>query len=138
MIRVDNTKRIGSVSFFTIYRYEFYEYKKGKAKIPKMHKGRVQKVNQAHDLLVKVAVTNSDGDTFELALARTLQATKECQDMNAATNGAPEHNGVVPFPPPSRVGPKSSHDKADATNASRLSKILDEKHFGDARTLSEH
>ena len=61
------------------------------------HKGRVQKLNEAQGLLVKAAVTNGDGDTFELALARMLQATKEVQDMNAATNGSPEHNGVVPF-----------------------------------------
>ena len=99
---------------------EFFEYN-GKTKAPKARKGRAQKLQQAFQALLKVAVEQGDEESFKLALARVMQARKECADMNATTNDAPAYNEVVPLPPAPRVGSKSSNAKDDGVNNSRLS-----------------
>lgn len=99
---------------------EFFEYK-GRKKAPKARKGRAKRLQQAAAMLVKVAVEQGDEESFKLALARVMQAIKECADMNATTNDAPAYNEAVPLPPAPRVGGKSSNAKDDSVNNSRLS-----------------
>ena len=98
---------------------EFYEFKKGKKKVPTSTRERARKIQQAAGALVKAAVNNGDEHTFQLALARVLQATKECMDMTGATTNAAAYcdNDVLPLPPAARVGTRS---KSDGTNHSRL------------------
>ena len=117
----DPERKVDVTSQASVCPDEFYKYKNSRTKLPSTLKARAQKLNQAYGSLVKVAVDQGDGDTFQLGYARVLQATKECKDMNATTNGAPEHNNVLPLPQASRVGPKSLHVRVDGTNASRLS-----------------
>lgn len=72
--------------------------------------------------MVKAAVDNGDEHTFQLGLARVLQATKECMDMTGAANNATAYcdNNVLPLPPADRVGTRSARAKSDGTNHSRL------------------
>lgn len=102
---------------------EFYEFKKGKKKVPTSIKERARKIQQAASALVKAAVDNGDEHTFQLGLARVLQATKECMDMTAGTaNNAAAYcdNNVLPLPPADRGGTRSARAKSDGTNHSRL------------------
>lgn len=102
---------------------EYYKFKGTKKKVPKGQKERARMIQQATTDLLKVAVDNGDENTFQLALARVTQATKECMDMNGTTNNAAAYcnNDVLPLPPQPRVGTRLARATQDATNHSRLS-----------------